>query len=340
MPANARNPAAHALIMTPSYGLPSAWHNGCMSAEIRIATRRSRLALWQAGHVAARLAAAHPGLEVRLLPMVTEGDRIVDRALAGAGGKGLFIKELEAAILAGEADIAVHSMKDVPAALLDGMAITAVLERADPRDAFVSNVHAKFTELPRGACIGTSSLRRHSQLKRARPDLEIAELRGNVETRLRKLDQGEFAAIILASAGLDRLELGARIRERLAPESMLPAVGQGVIGIECQSTDTRVRSLLAPLEHVATRCCLEAERAFAARLGGSCQSPIAGHATLAGNRLDLRGLVGSPDGSKAFEDRMAGAAGDAGILGISLAERLLAAGAEALLKSLAVVGGQ
>ena len=310
-----------------------------MSREIRIATRRSRLALWQAEHVAARLTAAHPGLEVRLLPMVTEGDRIVDRALASAGGKGLFIKELEAAILAGQADIAVHSMKDVPAVLPEGMAIMAVLERADPRDAFVSKLHAKFAELPQGACVGTSSLRRQSQLKRARPDLKIEVLRGNVETRLRKLDQGDFAAIILASAGLDRLALGERIRERLAPEQMLPSVGQGVIGIECRTSDTRVCSLLASLEHAATRRCLEAEREFAARLGGSCQSPIAGFATLAGDRIRLRGLVGSPDGSQVFEDSVAGTAGDAGRLGTALAERLLAAGAEALLKSLAMDGG-
>jgi hydroxymethylbilane synthase len=325
--------------MTSSYGLPDAWHNGRMSGEIRIATRRSRLALWQAEHVALRLTAAHPGLAVRLLPMVTEGDRIVDRALASAGGKGLFIKELEGAILAGQADIAVHSMKDVPAVLPEGMAIMAVLERADPRDAFVSRLHAKFAELPRGACVGTSSLRRQSQLKRARPDLKIGMLRGNVETRLRKLDQGDFAAIILASAGLDRLALGERIRERLAPEDILPAVGQGVIGIECRTADARVRSLLAPLEHVATRHCLEAERAFAARLGGSCQSPIAGFATLAGDGIQLRGLVGSPDGSRVFEDSVAGAAGDAGKLGTALAERLLAAGAEALLKSLAMDHG-
>ncbi len=325
--------------MTQSYGHPDAWHNGLMNGEIRIATRRSRLALWQAEHVATRLTAAHPGLAVRLLPMVTEGDRIVDRALAGAGGKGLFIKELEAAILEGRADIAVHSMKDVPAALLDGMIITAVLERADPCDAFVSNVHAKLAELPQRACVGTSSLRRQSQLKRARPDLEIAVLRGNVETRLRKLDQGEFAAIILATAGLERLDLGARIRERLAPDTMLPAVGQGVIGIECLAADARVRSLLAPLEHAATRCCLEAERAFAARLGGSCQSPIAGYATLAGDRIDLRGYVGSPNGQKVFEDRLAGAAADAGKVGTALAQRLLSAGADVLLESLAMDNG-
>lgn len=310
-----------------------------MSGEIRIATRRSRLALWQAEHVAARLTAAHKGLKVRLLPMVTEGDRIVDRSLAAAGGKGLFIKELEAAILAGEADIAVHSMKDVPAALPDGMVITAVLERADPRDAFVSSLHATFAELPQRARVGTSSLRRQSQLKRARPDLEIGVLRGNVETRLRKLDQGDFAAIILATAGLERLELGERIRERLAPEQILPAVGQGVIGIECRSADVRVCSLLAPLEHAATRRCLEAERAFAARLGGSCQSPIAGYAMLAGDRIELRGFVGSPDGRKVFEDRIDGAAGDAEKLGTELAERLLAAGAEPLLRALAIDGG-
>jgi len=310
-----------------------------MSGEIRIATRRSRLALWQAEHVAARLTAAHRGLTVRLLPMVTEGDRIIDRSLATAGGKGLFIKELEAAILAGEADIAVHSMKDVPAALPCGMVITAVLERADPRDAFVSSLHATFAELPQRARIGTSSLRRQSQLMRARPDLAIGVLRGNVETRLRKLDQGDFAAIILATAGLERLELGERVRERLAPEQILPAVGQGVIGIECRSADVRVCSLLAPIEHAATRRCLEAERAFAARLGGSCQSPIAGYAMLVADRIELRGFVGSPDGRQVFEDRIDGAAGNAEALGTALAERLLAAGAEPLLRALAIDGG-
>ena len=309
-----------------------------MNGQIRIATRRSRLALWQAEHVVARLASVHPDLTVRLLPMVTEGDRILDRALANAGGKGLFIKELEAAIFAGQADIAVHSMKDVPAVLPDGMAITAVLERADPRDAFVSNDYTQFEELPQGAHVGTSSLRRRCQLMRARPDLEIAALRGNVETRLRKLDQGEFAAILLATAGLERLKLGARIRERLAPEIMLPAVGQGVIGIECRTEDKHVRSLLAPLEHAATRRCLEAERAFAARLGGSCQSPIAGYATLAGDRIDLRGLVGSPDGGKVFTDRIAGSTSDAARLGTALAERMLGAGVETLLKSLTMDG--
>jgi hydroxymethylbilane synthase len=310
-----------------------------MNAEIRIATRRSRLALWQAEHVAACLAAAHPGLAVRLVPMVTEGDRILDRALAGAGGKGLFIKELEAAILDGRADLAVHSMKDVPADLPHGLVIGAVLERADPRDAFVSNRYATLGQLPRGARIGTSSLRRQCQLRHARPDLEIALLRGNVETRLRKLDEDEFAATILATAGLERLDLGARIRERLAPERMLPAVGQGVIGIECKSGDTRISDLLRALEHPATRRCLEAERAFSGRLGGSCQSPIAGYAELAGDEIGLRGLVGSPDGSVVFEDQVAGSASDAARLGTALAERLLTAGAGALLQSLAMDGG-
>lgn len=311
-----------------------------MSGEIRIATRRSRLALWQAGHVAARLTAEHPGLAVRLLPMVTEGDRIVGRALAGAGGKGLFIKELEVAILAGQADLAVHSMKDVPAALPQGMVIAAVLERADPRDAFVSNRHAALDDLPNGARVGTSSLRRQCQLRRARPDLEIVLSRGNLDTRLLRLDQGEFDAIILATAGLERLGLGGRIRERLAPRRMLPAVGQGVIGIECQAADTRTRELVTPLEHAGTRRCVEAERAFAARLGGSCQSPIGGYAELAGDVIELHGLVGSPDGNTVYSERIAGAAGDAAKLGTALAERLLGAGARALLDSLAAGGGR
>lgn len=328
------------VILTAGRGAAGAWHNVAMDREIRIATRRSRLALWQADHVAARLAAAHPGLAVRLVPMVTEGDRLLDRALAGAGGKGLFIKELEAAILAGQADLAVHSMKDVPAALPAGMIIAAVLERADPRDAFVSHRHAALDELPNGARVGTSSLRRQCQLLRARPDLAIALVRGNVDTRLQRLDRGEFDAIILAAAGLERLGLGGRIRERLPPWRMLPAVGQGVIGIECQAADARMRGLLASLEHAATRCCLEAERAFAARLGGSCQSPIGGFAERAGEVIELHGLVGSPDGATVYADRIAGATADATMLGTALAERLLAAGAGPLLKSLAAGGAR
>ncbi|MBX3704361.1 MAG: hydroxymethylbilane synthase [Steroidobacteraceae bacterium] len=309
-----------------------------MTGEVRIATRRSRLAIWQAGHVAARLAAAHPGLVTRLVPIVTEGDRIQDRSLAAVGGKGLFIKELETAMLADEADVAVHSMKDVPAVFPDGLGIAAVLERADPCDGFVSNAVATFRDLPQGARVGTSSLRRQCQLRRARPDLAVIVLRGNVETRLRKLDAGEFDATVLAMAGLERLGLAARVRERLSPRQMLPAVGQGVIGIECRVADSRIRDLLAPLEHAPTRTRLDAERAFAARLGGSCQSPIAAYAELAGDALSLRGLVGAPDGSQVFEDRIAGAARDAAALGTQLAERLLAAGAEPLLRALATAG--
>ena len=311
-----------------------------MNRTVRIATRRSRLALWQAEHVAACLVAAHPGLAVSLLPMVTEGDRIQDRTLAAVGGKGLFIKELETALLAGDADIAVHSMKDMPAALPPGLTIGAALERADPRDGFISQRHDFFASLPRGARVGTSSLRRQSQLRHARPDLEILVLRGNVETRLRKLDAGEFDATILAAAGLERLGLGSRIRERLSPQQMLPAVGQGVIGIECQESNAGILALLAPLEHAATRCRLEAERAFAARLGGSCQSPIAAYAELSGDSLQLRGLVGSPDGATVFADGIGGPAKDAVALGTTLAERLLDAGAGPLLQSLAMGGGR
>jgi hydroxymethylbilane synthase len=310
-----------------------------MTQAVRIATRRSRLALWQAEHVAARLTAAHPGLVVSLLPIVTEGDRIQDRTLAAVGGKGLFIKELETAMLAGDADIAVHSMKDMPAALPPGLMIAAALERADPRDAFISSRHESFRSLPRGARVGTSSLRRQSQLRHARPDLEILVLRGNVETRLRKLDAGEFDATVLATAGLERLGLGARIRERLSPQQMLPAVGQGVIGIECMEANGQIRALLAPLEHPQTRCRLEAERAFAGRLGGSCQSPIAAYAELTGDSLNLRGLVGSPDGVTIFAGALSGPATDAVALGTTLAERLLAAGAGPLLEALAMGSG-
>lgn len=305
-----------------------------VSRQVRIATRRSRLALWQAEHVAARLAALHPGLVVSLVPIVTEGDRIQDRSLATAGGKGLFIKELENAISSGEADLAVHSMKDMPGELPRGFAIGAALERADPRDVFVSTHHASLAALPQGAVIGTSSLRRQCQLRHARPDVEIVVLRGNVETRLRKLDAGDCDATVLAAAGLERLGLGMRIREHLAPQQMLPAVGQGVIGIECAADREDILGLIRPLEHAPTRTTLEAERAFSARLGGSCQSPIAAYATLEGAALHLRGLVGAPDGTAIFADEISGPAQDATGLGTQLAERVLRAGAEELLKCL------
>ena len=302
-----------------------------MTGQVRIATRRSRLALWQAEHVAARLAACHPGLVVSLVPIVTEGDRIQDRSLAASGGKGLFIKELESALQDGRADIAVHSMKDMPAALPAGFTIAAALERGDARDAFVSPRHDTLGALPEGARIGTSSLRRQCQLRHRRPDLEIVVLRGNVDTRLAKLDAGACDATVLAVAGLERLGLESRIRARLAPQDMLPAVGQGIVGIECLETREDILALVRPLEHGPTRSMLAAERGLAARIGASCHSPIAGFATLDGETLRLDGLVGSADGRSIITDAVSGAVRDAAALGAELADRLLAAGAGKLL---------
>jgi len=305
--------------------------------HLRIATRRSALALWQAEHVAARLREHHPDVEVTLVPIVTTGDRIQDRPLAAVGGKGLFIKELEVAMSEGRAELAVHSMKDVPAVLPEGFVIAAVLPRADPRDAFLSLKHASFASLPSGARVGTSSQRRQSILRSVRPDLEIVPLRGNVDTRLRKLDEGSFDAVILAAAGLIRLGFGARITEYLAPMLSLPAVGQGIVGIECRN-DPAVLGRLAVLEDGPTRSCLTAERALAARLEGSCTSPIAGYAELAGGELKLEGYVGAPDGRLIFRDRIVGRPADAAALGRTLAERLLGAGAAALLEALRAQG--
>jgi hydroxymethylbilane synthase len=322
------------LVQPEKHCTRGSWQNGAMQDVTRIATRRSRLALWQAEHVASLLRQAHPGLTVELVPMVTEGDRILDRALAEVGGKGLFIKELEVAMFEGRADLAVHSMKDVPAELPDGMVLAAVLERADPRDAFVSGRFPDLEALPRGARIGTSSLRRQCQLRHVRPDLEVLQLRGNVDTRLRKLDEGQYDAIILAAAGLKRLGLDTRIASLVPTEASLPAVGQGVIGIECRGADARTRQLVGALEHAPTRTCLVAERAFAARLEGSCQSPVAGYAELDSGHLRLRGLVGAPDGTEIFADALEGPAADAAALGDRLAARLLEAGAERLLAAL------
>jgi hydroxymethylbilane synthase len=305
-----------------------------MSNSLRIATRQSRLALWQAEHVAGRLRDAHPGLTVTLVPMTTQGDRILDRALAEVGGKGLFIKELELAIAEGRADIAVHSMKDVPSDLPAGMTLAAMLPRADPRDAFVSLRHTSFASLPNGARVGTSSLRRQSQLKHARPDLELVALRGNVDTRLRKLEEGQYDAIILAAAGLIRLGLERRITHYFEPEQSAPAVGQGIVGIECRADDERSIELARALnDAVAWQCCA-AERAFAQRLQGSCQSPIAGYAEIRGEQLQLRGVVGSPDGRELYRGSNSGSIADAAVLGVALAERLLAAGAQQLLDEL------
>jgi hydroxymethylbilane synthase len=306
-----------------------------VTVTLRIATRKSQLALWQAEHVAALLRAAHPELQIEMVPLVTQGDRIQDRSLAAIGGKGLFIKELEVAIEEKCADIAVHSMKDVPADLPDGMIIAAVLQRADPRDALVTTSGiSRLEDLPLGAVVGTSSLRRQAQLCALRRDLRIEALRGNVDTRIRKLDAGGMDAIVLACAGLVRLGLESRITARLDPAVCLPAVTQGVIGIECRRGDARTAELLLALEHTPTRMVMDAERAFAARLGGSCQSPIAAYAELEAHNITLRGLVAEPDGSRLLRDRISGDAENAAALGRQLAERVLAAGAGPLLERL------
>ena len=301
---------------------------------LRIATRKSQLALWQAEHVATLLRTAHADLRVELVPMSTKGDRIQDRSLAAIGGKGLFIKELEVALQDGRADIAVHSMKDVPGELPDDLSIAVVLPRADPRDALLSGTAARLQDLAQGARVGTSSLRRQAQLLAVRPDLKIEALRGNVDTRLRRLDGGELDAIILACAGLIRLGWESRISGRLEPTECLPAVSQGIIGIECRSSDLTTRSRLQALNDEPTRIAMDAERAFATRLGGSCQSPIAAHATLQEHHLTLHGLVAEPDGSRLLRDSISGAATDAVQLGRQLADRVMAAGADTLLERL------
>ena len=305
-----------------------------MSKPIRIATRRSQLALWQAEHVKGLLAAAHPGLVVELVPMSTQGDRVQDRALAEVGGKGLFVKELEVAMQDGRADIAVHSMKDVPSELPPGFCISAALPRANARDAFISKRYRKFTDLPVGARVGTSSPRRQAQLRHARRDLRLELLRGNVDTRLRRLDEGNLDAILLACAGLERLGIAHHVTEELDLDLSLPAVGQGVIGIECREDDAEVRRALSALHHEESFIRLTAERAFAAALFGSCHSPIAAHAALDGGSLVVRGFVGAPDGSETYRDRLSGAPADAEGLGRELARRMQAAGAGALLERL------
>lgn len=300
---------------------------------IRIATRQSPLALWQAQYVQQRLTQFHPQLQVELVPMVTRGDVILDTPLAKVGGKGLFVKELELALLAGRADIAVHSMKDVPVEFPDGLGLVTICERDDPRDAFVSNHYANLDQLPAGSCVGTSSLRRQCQLRARRPDLIIRDLRGNVGTRLSKLDNGEYDAIILAVAGLKRLKLEDRIRCALSPEESLPAVGQGAIGIECRLNDERTRQLLAPLNHAATAARVQAERAMNLRLEGGCQVPIGSYAELKDDALWLRALVGAPDGSRIIIGERTGDIADAAQIGTSLAEELLAKGAREILQS-------
>lgn len=306
-----------------------------MSTDLlRIATRKSPLALWQAEHVRTRLLALHPGLQVELLTMSTQGDRVLDSPLAKIGGKGLFVKELEQGMLEGHADIAVHSMKDVPAELPDGLCISAILEREDPQDAFVSSHYAAIDELPEGARVGTSSLRRQCQLRARRPDLEILDLRGNVGTRLAKLDGGDYDAIILACAGLKRLGLEDRITVALTPEIMLPAIAQGVIGIESRCDDARVRALIEPLNHDLTWQRTQAERAMNATLAGGCQAPVAGYSVIGSTGIELRGLVGRPDGSEIIRGDISGPAEAAAALGTRLAEDLLSRGARPILDEL------
>ncbi len=301
---------------------------------IRIATRKSPLAVWQAEEVARRLKECHPGLEVELVRMVTRGDQILDSPLSKVGGKGLFVKELEQGMLAGTADIAVHSMKDVPMEFPEGLYLPVILEREDPRDAFVSNDYASLEELPEGARVGTASLRRQCQLMTRFADLQILNLRGNVNTRLAKLDAGDYDAIILASAGLMRLGFADRITARIEPELSLPAVGQGAIGIECRRGDARIEALIEPLNHAETALRVSAERAMNERLHGGCQVPIAGFAELEGDQLRLRGLVGFPDGHLVYRAEAQGPATQAESLGRRVGGDLLAQGADQILKEL------
>ena len=301
---------------------------------LRIATRRSKLALWQAEHVRDLLRRRHPGLEVELVTFTTRGDKILDAPLARVGGKGLFVKELEEALLDGRADLAVHSMKDVPVELPGGLEIGTILPREDPRDALVLPGGGGLDDLPEGARVGTSSLRRRCQLARLRPDLEILDLRGNVDTRLRRLDEGAFDAIVLAAAGLRRLGLEARISQALPPEQLMPAIAQGAIGIEHRSDDTATRDLLAPLGDPDTACRVGAERALNATLQGGCQVPIAGHAELGHGVIVLRGLVGRPDGSEMVQGVISGRPEDAEELGRVLGEDLLGRGAAEILREL------
>jgi hydroxymethylbilane synthase len=308
----------------PSLSLP-------LPQRIVIATRQSRLALWQAEHVRARLAAIQPALAIELLPLSTRGDAILDRSLAKIGGKGLFVKELEAALADGRADIAVHSAKDVPMDLETGFMLAAILPREDARDAFVSNAFSDLDALPAAAIIGTSSLRREAQLRSRFGKLDVRPLRGNVETRLAKLDRGEFAAIVLAVAGLKRLRLEARIRAVIDPDLSLPAAGQGALAIECRSARTDVVDLLAPLHDRTSATCVRAERAVSRRLGGSCQIPLAAYGEIANGRLWLRGLVASPDGARIVRAEVRGDPVIPEDVGSALAEELLARGADQIL---------
>jgi hydroxymethylbilane synthase len=299
--------------------------------KLVIATRRSRLALWQAQHIATLLAGCHPGLDVELLPLSTRGDELIDRRLDEAGGKGLFVKELETAMVEGRADLAVHSMKDVPAELPDGFALAAITAREDPRDVFLSKKFNSLGEMPAAATVGTSSLRRSAQITERHPHLQVRLLRGNVDTRLAKLDRGEYDAIVLAAAGLARLGLEARITARLQADEMLPAPGQGALGIECQAGRAEVAAVLAPLADADTTICVRAERAVSRALGGSCALPLAAYAEIVKNQLRLRALVASADGKRVIRTDCAGDAADPQGLGARAADELRRQGADEIL---------
>ncbi|AOV15669.1 hydroxymethylbilane synthase [Acidihalobacter aeolianus] len=307
-----------------------------MTQRLRIATRKSPLAVWQAEEVAGRLKALHPQLEIELVRMSTRGDQILDSPLAKIGGKGLFVKELEQALLSGEADIAVHSMKDVPVEFPPGLGLPVVLERDSPFDAFVSNRYDTPADMPVDAHVGSASLRRQAQIMSRFPRFKVSPLRGNVNTRLAKLDAGEFDAIILAASGLRRLGLSERIRSVLDAGDSLPAIGQGALGIETRLDDSRVMNLVAPLDDADTHCCVRAERALNARLNGGCQVPIAGYATLEGGRLRMRGLVGTPDGTRIHRAEADGPLDMPEALGTAIAENLLAQGAGEILAALGI----
>jgi hydroxymethylbilane synthase len=302
--------------------------------QVTIATRESALAMWQAHHIRQQLQALYPQIEIKILGMTTTGDQILDKTLSKIGGKGLFVKELEQAMQEGRADIAVHSLKDVPMVMPEGFVLAAIGEREDPRDAFVSNRFKKLEELPPGSVVGTSSLRRQCQIQARFPALKIESLRGNVQTRLRKLDEGQYSAIILAAAGLKRLGLGERITSLLPTEQSLPAVGQGAIGIECRAGRENLMALLAPLNHPDTAACVTAERAMSRALAGSCQVPLGGFAEIADGVLRLRGFVSSVDGVRVVRAEVSGAPGEAERIGTELAQALIGMGADKILAEL------
>lgn len=303
-------------------------------AKLVIASRESALAMWQAKHIQARLQALYPQCDVSILGMTTMGDQILDSPLSRIGGKGLFVKELENALADGRADLAVHSMKDVPMHLPEGFTLVATGEREDPRDAFVSNDYARLEDLPAGSVVGTSSLRRQSQLQARFPTLKIESLRGNLQTRLRKLDEGQYAAIILAAAGLIRLELGHRIRQFISPQESIPAVGQGALGIEINAARTDLKTILAPLNHPDTELCVLAERGFSRALAGSCTVPLGAYATKQNDTITMQGFVASVDGQQMLKETVTGSAAEAEKLGQQLALQLVARGADKILASL------